>query len=393
MDEGGPLSRGPMVVRAGVLGLVAGLIGGFIAFYVAASLYGLTPKELPGKPRKELPPRGEAGRAPQEQGFPLEPPSVDTAKVSPAVGVAERVSPAIVGVTSEEILRDFWTRELFAEPIGSGSGVVFDKEGYIVTNYHVIQNADRVRVVLPGGRDVPARVRGVDPPTDLAVLKIEPTAQLSVAVFADSDKVKVGELAIAIGNPLGMEFARSVTVGVVSGIRSLPYGQGQMRRVFKLIQTDAAINPGNSGGALVNAAGQVIGINTFKISEQENVTGMGFAIPSNTVKRVTADLVKYGRVRRAVLGVTFMTREEAQYRYGIDVSHGVPIRDVARRSPADQAGLEPGDVILALDGVAINDFVDAIRILEMKRPGERLVIRFRRDGREQEVTVILAEMQ
>ncbi len=367
------------VMRVALIGLVAGLAGGLIAFKAAAFL------TVPEPVVPKTPPAVREDRSRDR---------VDSsaAVVSPAVSVAERVAPAVVGVTSEEILRDFWTREEFAEPVGSGSGVIFDRRGYIVTNYHVISNADRVRVVLSGGRDVPAKIRGVDPATDLAVLQIDPTENLPVAELADSDGVKVGELAIAIGNPLGMEFARSVTVGVVSGIRSLPYGQGQMRRVFKLIQTDAAINPGNSGGALVNSRGQVIGINTFKFGEQNNVVGMGFAIPSNTVKRVIADLVEFGRVPRAVLGVSLVGKDEAQWRYGVNVRSGVLVGAVATGSPADRAGLQAGDIIVSIGGMPVDDFVDAVRILEDRRPGDRVAIRFVRDGREVEVAVRLTEM-
>ncbi len=356
--------------------LVSALIGGLVALALVPYVNRVAVPSEPGPARVRV-----------------EPSPAPAASRDPAVAVAETLAPAVVAVASEEILRDFFTGRRISEQVGSGSGVIFDQRGYIVTNYHVVAGADRVVVVLSSGERLTARIVGQDPPTDLAVLKVEAPRALPAAVFADSDRVRVGETAIAIGNPLGMEFQRSVTVGVVSGIRSFPYGQGEMRRVAELIQTDAAINPGNSGGALADSSGRVIGINTFKFRETENIEGMGFAIPANTVKRVVGDLVRYGRVRRAALGVTFVSREAAALRFGMSVDRGLLIYEVAEGSPAERGGLRPGDVMIRLDGTPINEYVDAIRILEAKRPGERVNVRYLRDGREHAVDITLAEMQ
>lgn len=202
-----------------------------------------------------------------------------TAAPWPPAQVAARVGPSVVGILN--LRRDFDGR---LEPAGAGSGVVLSSDGAIVTNYHVVEGASVLRVSLSDGRTLAARVAGVDPPTDIAVLKV-PATGLTTARWADSSHLNVGEMAIAIGNPMGPGFARTVTVGVVSGLgRSL--GLGYAQRAFELIQTDAAINPGNSGGALVDARGRVMGINSVKIAAP-GVEGMGFPIPSLVIRILT----------------------------------------------------------------------------------------------------------
>lgn len=359
-----------------IVALLSAFVGGIVATYV--------------HPRPAVPPPQSPARPPEVVEPKIPAPE---AYVQPAVAVAEKVGPAVVGITTEEVLRDFFTGRRIVEPRSTGSGVIFDSSGYIATNYHVVEGADRLVVALADGRRLAGRIRGIDPATDLAVVQVDAKG-LPAAEFADSDRVKVGETAIAIGNPLGMEFERSVTAGIVSGIRSTLYGQELGReRVFQLIQTDAAINPGNSGGALVNARGQVIGINTLKIGETRNVEGMGFAIPSNTVKRVVTDLVHYGEVRRARLGVSFVSREQVEAVTGQTIERGLVIGQVVAGGPAALAGLQSFDVIIEMDGQPVNDLVDAVRILEMKRPGDLVRLRYRRDGRESTVTVTLDQLR
>ncbi|MDA8441957.1 MAG: trypsin-like peptidase domain-containing protein [Peptococcaceae bacterium] len=221
--------------------------------------------------------------------------------VSPVVGMAAAVSPAVVGIISKGGGTD--SHPWAAVGGGSGSGVVFDQTGYIVTNNHVVDGAQEVEVDLADGRMFAAKVIGTDPRTDLAVLKIA-AANLPAANFGDSDKLQVGELVAAIGNPLGEQYYGSVTAGIVSATRrTVSVGDSQY---IDLLQTDAAINPGNSGGALVNSRGEVIGINSVKISG-DKVEGMGFAIPSNTVIQVTRDLVQNGKVTRPWLGVVLQS--------------------------------------------------------------------------------------
>ena len=213
------------------------------------------------------------------------------------VQAVKEVGPAIVGITTRVYDRDMFNRRV---EVGQsvGSGVLFDKKGYIVTNNHVVSGSKEVNVSLSNGKTVPGKVVGTDPSTDLAVVKIDGSDDLPVAEFGDSDALQVGETAIAIGNPLGLEFQGTVTVGVISALnRSLD----DIDQRFKLIQTDAAINPGNSGGALVTADGKVVGINSAKIAK-EGVEGMGFAIPINSAKGIIQQLISNGKVTRAYLG-------------------------------------------------------------------------------------------
>ena len=201
--------------------------------------------------------------------------SVSDARNTPIVRAAQKISPAVVGITNKAIARDYFNRKVLVDQ-GQGSGVIFDRQGYIATNNHVVQNAQEIVVTLLDGRTFTGKVMGADPATDLAVIKIEGN-DLPIAAFGDSDQLLVGEPAIAIGNPLGVEFKGSVTSGIISALnRSIEIGE----RRFKLIQTDAAINPGNSGGALVNADGVVVGINSAKLMSA-GVEGLGFAIPIN----------------------------------------------------------------------------------------------------------------
>ena len=211
------------------------------------------------------------------------------ARNTPIVAAAKKVGPAVVGITNKAYVRDFFNRTQLMER-GTGSGVIYDKAGYIATNNHVVEGASEIIVSLPDGRTVKGKVLGADAVTDLAVVKID-ADNLTVATFGDSDTLQVGEPAIAIGNPLGLEFRGSVTAGVISALnRSIEVGE----RKFNLIQTDAAINPGNSGGALVNADGEVVGINSAKVAVS-GVEGIGFAIPINTAKPILQELAERRR--------------------------------------------------------------------------------------------------
>ena len=217
--------------------------------------------------------------------------NMSAARNTPIVQAAKKVGPAVVGITNKALVRDYFNRTQLVEQ-GSGSGVIYSKDGLIATNNHVVAGAQEIVVSLPDGKTYNGKVLGTDPNTDLAVVKIDADEELPVAEFGDSDSLMVGEPAIAIGNPLGMEFRGSVTAGVISALnRSLDMGE----RRFRLIQTDAAINPGNSGGALVNADGQVIGINSAKIAAS-GVEGIGFAIPINEAKPILKELAEKGRI-------------------------------------------------------------------------------------------------
>jgi len=263
---------------------------------------------------------------------------------------------------------------------GFGSGVVMDNQGHILTNHHVIQEAERILVTFPDGRVLPGSVVGSDEDTDVGVIKVEGDG-VKPAEFGDSDKLKVGQPVLAIGNPLGLSGGPTVTSGVVSSLRrSLDLGSGGL----KVIQTDAAVNPGNSGGPLVDLEGKVVAINTVTIPYAE---GIGFAIPTNAALKVAREILQHGRVQRSWLGVSGydVDRRLASY-YGLQVSRGVFVGELNEGGPAAAAGLEVGDVITSVGDkpvAAVGDLVDAIRekkigdsvAIEVVRRGQRTVVR------------------
>lgn len=283
-----------------------------------------------------------------------------------------------------------------------GSGVIYKVEGdkaYIVTNNHVVEGSDAVEVILEDGTQVRVDIVGRDQYTDLAVLSMPAKYAKTVAEFGDSSTLKVGEPAIAIGSPLGSEFASTVTEGIISGlnrqVETDTDGDGKADWVTNAIQTDAAINPGNSGGPLVNSAGQVIGINSMKISSNK-VEGMGFAIPSNDVKEVIAQLESKGKVVRASLGVQMVSlyqisleRKESILKLPDDITEGVVLMDVQSNSPASNAGLKQYDVITKFAGTDIKDTTTLRQALYQQNPNAKVEVEFYRNGQKQTTTVQL----
>lgn len=312
---------------------------------------------------------------------------LSAARNTPIVAAAKKVGPAVVGITNKAYVRDFFNRVQLAER-GTGSGVIYDKAGYIATNNHVVEGASEIIVSLPDGRTFKGKVLGADAVTDLAVVKID-ADNLPVAEFGDSDTLQVGEPAIAIGNPLGMEFRGSVTAGVISALnRSIEIGE----RKFNLIQTDAAINPGNSGGALVNADGEVVGINSAKIAVS-GVEGIGFAIPVNTAKPILDELSHKGRVARPYLGASLMDKDIAQrYGFEIDLHGGIYLVKVVAGSPAAKAGIRPGDIILSFNGSKVSSAVDLRKKLSECKVGDRVDVQIWRNDQTQNVVVVLEEV-
>lgn len=281
--------------------------------------------------------------------------------------VAEIVGPAVVGINNNiKTLRGVVAQ-------GSGSGIIFDSSGYIVTNNHVIEGASSITVTLPGNdKPIPATLIGSDSKTDLAVIKIN-ADNLPAAKFGDSSKVRVGDLAIAIGNPLGQEFAGSVTVGYISAVnRVINYDNKQL----KLLQTDAAINEGNSGGALVNEAAEVIGINTLKNLGAE---GMGFAIPINEAKPIIEELIKNGYVARPFVGISYQFIDE-DYSKALNVPVGAQIQQVVVGSGAEEAGIKPGDILVAFDGQKLKDINTLPDILKNHKIGDTVEAKIWRNG-------------
>lgn len=306
---------------------------------------------------------------------------------NPVVEINQKVGPAVVGITNTSTVttHDWWGQEVTKTVPATGSGIIISEEGYIVTNYHVVQNADTLEVVINGGDPIPAEPVGVDPINDVAVIKIDPKGlDLTVASIGDSDKVQVGELAVAIGNPLGYDLAGSVTAGIISGVdRTVTVDSREMT----LLQTDAAINPGNSGGALVNAQGEVIGMNTMKDTGTA-VEGLGFAIPSNTFISVAQDLIENGSVERAGMGVTVEDiSQEIQDQYGVPA--GVHVLGVTEDGAAAKAGIRINDVIMSLDGVDTPDCDTLLVEIEKHNVGDTIPVKIWRSGHESTVNVTL----
>lgn len=286
---------------------------------------------------------------------------IDSA-VSPVVPIAKKVSPSIVAISLKTRTRDFFGR--IYEGQGTGSGIIIDKEGHIVTNNHVVEGVNDMTVILSNGKELEATLVGRDPQTDLAVIKVD-AKDLPYAELGDSSKLEVGELAVAIGSPMGTEYAGSVTAGIISGLnREVNIGD----RTMKLIQTDAAINPGNSGGALVNSEGKVIGINTIKLAETR-VEGMGFAIPINEAKPIIQELINNKKVSRPYLGITgaTITKEDAEAN---KIPQGVYVVDVVPFSGADRAGIKSGDIITKIDGQKITTIDELVAVIAKHKVGD-----------------------
>jgi len=315
----------------------------------------------------------------------------------------EKAKDAVVGITNIQASMNFFGGESGTQEAGSGSGVIYKKNGdtaFVVTNYHVIEGAQQLEVTLADGTKEPAELLGGDVWTDLAVLTIKGANVKKIAEFGDSAALKIGEPVIAIGNPLGLEFSGSVTQGVVSGLeRAIPVDlNGDMVNDWQaeVLQTDAAINPGNSGGALVNIAGQVIGINSMKIAESA-VEGIGLSIPIDTALPIIKDLESFGEVKRPAMGVTLQNvnelpsyHQQETLKLPKNVKDGVIIEQVLTNSPAATAGLREYDVITALDGKPVQDVI-ALRkyMYNNKKEGDSVNVTYYRDGKQKETKMTL----
>jgi serine protease Do len=362
----------------------------------------------------DLPTRGNAAErslavlqgvnAPPVRAIPAAGPAADLSAAFTAV--AEHVKPAVVFVKSERRERAAARRlppgfeDFFQIPRrpqveqGTGSGFIVSPDGYILTNNHVVQGADRVTVRLLDNREFTARIIGTDPSTDVAVIKI-PATGLTTVNFANSDSTRIGEWVLAIGNPLGEAFTFTVTAGIVSAKGRLLTGLQQSRySIQDFIQTDAAINPGNSGGPLVNVRGQVIGINSAIASETGYYNGYGFAIPINLARTVMTQLIATGHVERAVMGISIrpITPEDAELTKLPDI-RGVVVNDFTPpdNSPARRAGVQEGDVIVAVDGDPIETVSQLQQKVGFRKPGEAVQVTLVRAGGERKtLTVRLA---
>ena len=274
------------------------------------------------------------------------------------------------------------------EQRGSGSGVIIRPDGYIVTNNHVVSGATKIQVTLNNNDQYEATVVGTDPATDVAIIKVDATG-LPCLPMGDSDQLRLGEWVLAIGSPLGAQLRSTITAGIVSAKgRSMPDNSGEFK-IESFIQTDAAVNPGNSGGALVNKKGELVGINTAIVSQTGAYSGYSFAVPVNIVKRVAQDLMDFGSVKRAVLGIS-MGNVDKKFADEMKLSSvsGVYINEVLKGSAAEKAGLQKNDVIIAIDGQKVTDGSSVQAKVSGYRPGDKATITYIRDGKTQEAKVV-----
>lgn len=361
--------------------ILSGILGGIVA--AIAVLYLVSNNIIPMDTANE-----EQLSSSDQESDPevVETIAVEDAEVSTDIS---EVADAVVGVVNMQ-QQSIWTE---SQEAGTGSGIIYKKEdgnAYVVTNHHVVDGAQQVEIVLNDEERYPAKVLGSDELNDLAVLQMDGEPIDTVANFGSSSDLQVGETALAIGNPLGLEFANTVTRGIISGLdRSVNVDtntDGVPDWVTEVIQTDAAINPGNSGGALVNADGEVIGINSMKIA-QGAVEGIGFAIPTDTALPIMQQLEENGEIKRPLIGITMASLYQVppQYRHEVilpkEIEGGVVIANVQAGSPADKAGLEQFDIITKINGEPITNILELRKYLYSEANiGETVTIEFARDG-------------
>lgn len=375
-------------------GLVGVMIGALIVWLMMPSLVGMMPGGVNGTSSDT-----------ESSSLPSNTTQVSTDITTDVTSAVEKVAGAVVGVTNIQSSSDFLNPSGASQEAGTGSGVIYKKSGdkaYVVTNNHVIEGANQIEVTLADGAKVEAKLLGTDIWTDLAVLEMDAAKVTTVAQFGNSEKLKQGETVIAIGNPLGLDFSGSVTTGVVSGKdRTIPVDlnrDGQHDWQAEVLQTDAAINPGNSGGALVNLAGDLIGINSMKIA-QSSVEGIGLAIPINSAIPVIEDLEQFGEMKRPSMGVTLVDvtnvsafHQRDTLRLPEEVTTGVVVDEVVGDSPADVAGLQRYDVIVEMDGEKIEDIIELRKHLyNEKEVGDSLTIKVYRAGQLMEMNLELTD--
>ncbi|MBF0613008.1 MAG: DegQ family serine endoprotease [Magnetococcales bacterium] len=341
--------------------------------------------------------------------------AVDGQPLPSLAPMVERVTPAVVNISTSTVIQvaehplfsDPFFRKFFDLPTRQskprekkekslGSGVVVDaKNGYLVTNHHVIKNADRITVTLWDGRTLQGKRLGSDPETDIAMVKI-PSDDLKAITLGNSEKLRVGDFVVAIGNPFGL--GQTVTSGIVSAVGRRGLG---IEGYEDFIQTDASINPGNSGGALVDLRGELVGINTAILAPGGGNVGIGFAIPVDMAKRLMAQLLQYGEVRRGLLGIKTqdLTPELAEAfgvdmrRHGLDGRHGAVVVSVVPNSSAQKAGIRNGDILLRVNGTPVEDSNHVRNSVGLARVGERLNIQLLRDGKVLEVNAEIGEVE
>lgn len=369
-----PGRRKPRFFSTVAISLISAILGGLIAVALVSNSIGNRPQNNP---------------VILGQGTTTPPVNVTNPSAFPVVEVSKAVGPAVVGIGNFQQHGRIFGGDGLAEA-GSGSGFIIDaKNGYIVTNYHVIADAKKLVVSLADGRNVDATLVGQDARTDLAVVKIS-TDNLTATQFGDSNQLQVGEPVVAIGNPGGQEFARSVTQGVVSAKNRILLIEGESS--FNLIQTDAAINPGNSGGPLVNYNGQVIGINSAKNAEP-GFEGMGFAIPITDAIPVIQQLIEKGYASHPGLMVSIDNRYSPEWAAQQGWPAGAYVSQVSAGGPADRAGIRAGDVLVKINNVTISSSLELTHELFKYKPGDSVTVSYYRNGETNDVKMTLVELK
>jgi serine protease Do len=337
------------------------------------------PSAPPSTPPAATPPAPSAQPAPAPVPTAVPPAAEENA----VIRVVDRIRPYVVNIDTVAQVQTFFG--VFPQQ-GAGSGVIVSPEGLILTNNHVVEGAQQIKVTLLSGKTLAGKIVGRDPFSDLAVIKVETNERLPAATLGRSSTLRVGQMAVAVGNPFGL--GHTVTVGVISALnRSI---QVPNLVIENLIQTDAAINPGNSGGALADSSGALIGINTAIVQQAQ---GIGFAIPIDTARVIMDQLISHGRVVRPYAGLVWGGDVDANIaqQYNLAVDHGVIVRDVDANGPAARAGIQQGDIIVAVDGRRVNNWNDFIRELFTKKPGDRVQVEVARNGDRRTVEMTLTE--
>lgn len=362
-------------------------LGVLIGFAAATSLDWATNR--PAQPRQVLP-------APVVFP-PVAPVKMSGREAQDFVQVVKAVTPAVANISTFRGQKKGWQRFFGDDPFhglaeprephpeGMGSGVIVDPDGLIITNNHVVSQAEEIKVLLEGKREFTAKLIGTDAKTDLAVLKVE-AQNLHTVRWADSDRLEVGELVLAVGNPFGL--SQTVTMGIVSAVGRARMGIAEYE---DFIQTDAAINPGNSGGPLVNRRGELVGINTAIFSRSGGNMGIGFAVPSNMARSVLEQLIRSGKVIRGWLGVSTQgLTPDLAAQFGVSEPVGALVSDVLEQSPAERAGLARGDIIIEFDARRVENPAQLKNIVAQTPVGGQVRIKFIRDQREHQVNVVIA---
>lgn len=352
--------------------LICSMLGGLASSYIAPKLYGGI---LP---------------YPSSTQYTAQTINITTNDdLSTVSAVAKKAMSSVVGITTVETQQSFLTKQ---DVSGVGSGVIIDSNGYILTNSHVVAdgNAKELKVLFENGDQVDGKVLWSDPTIDLAIVKVDVT-NLPVADLGDSDKLEVGEIAIAIGNPLGLEFQRSVTSGIISGLNRSVTVEASMV-IENLIQTDASINPGNSGGPLLNGKGEVIGINTAKITSAE---GLGFSIPINEVKVIAEEVVKNGSFKTVFMGISGVSVQEYESRLGVKLSSekGIIIIEVQPDSPAAKAGIQSGDIITRIGNIEVSNMSQLKKDLYNYKKGDSANLTIIRNADEVNLKIDFSEVK